>query len=211
MGFSLLWLLVAEQGLWGVGFSSCGVRAQLPHGMWHLPRPGIQPVSLALAGRLLTPGLLGKSQARYIYCALYVYYCYISSTSAQQVSNPGGWGPLGYRCGSGIPWWLAVTDSPWESSGPQVDLRPELLWEQQSCSWSRAQWSFAWKLALGAPQPACLLPSSDSIMSKWQLMFIDDAHWFRKNHLRGCSRSHVRFLGNPFCRLKECISRAQRL
>ena len=103
MGFSLLWLLVAEQGLWGVGFSSCGVRAQLPHGMWHLPRPGIQPVSLALAGRLLTPGLLGKSQARYIYCALYVYYCYISSTSAQQVSNPGGWGPLGYRCGSGIP------------------------------------------------------------------------------------------------------------
>ena len=168
--------------------------------------------SSPLAGRLLATGLLGKSQAHYIYCVSYFYYYCISSTSDQQVSNPGGWGPLAYRRGSGIPWWLAVTDSPWEGSGPQVDLRPELLWEKQGCSWSRVQWSLAWKLGVGAPQPTSLLPSSaDSIMSKWQLMVIDDAHWFRKNLLRGCARSHVWFLGNPFCRLEECVSQAQRL
>ena len=34
--------------------SSCGSRAQLLHGMWDLPRPGLEPVSPALAGRLST-------------------------------------------------------------------------------------------------------------------------------------------------------------
>ena len=29
---------------------SCGDRAQLPHSMWNPPRPGIEPVSPALAG-----------------------------------------------------------------------------------------------------------------------------------------------------------------
>ena len=33
-------------------------------------------------------------QVRYIYCVLYVYYYYISSTSDHQVLDPGGWGPL---------------------------------------------------------------------------------------------------------------------
>ena len=35
------------------GFSSCGARAQLTHGMWDLPRPGIKWVSLAFQGRFL--------------------------------------------------------------------------------------------------------------------------------------------------------------
>ena len=43
------------------GFSSCGMQAQLPHGIWNPPGLGIQPVSPALAGRLLTTGSLGKS------------------------------------------------------------------------------------------------------------------------------------------------------
>ena len=34
--------------------SSCGSRAQLLHGMWDLPGPGLEPVSPALAGRLPT-------------------------------------------------------------------------------------------------------------------------------------------------------------
>ena len=33
-------------------------------------------------------------QAHFIFCALYFYYCYMSSTSDQQVLDPGGWGPL---------------------------------------------------------------------------------------------------------------------
>ena len=36
------------------GLRSHGPRAQFPHGMWGLPKPGIEPMSPALQGRLLT-------------------------------------------------------------------------------------------------------------------------------------------------------------
>ena len=42
--------------------SSCGSRAQLLRGMWDLPRPGLEPVSPALAGRFSTTAPPGKSQ-----------------------------------------------------------------------------------------------------------------------------------------------------
>ena len=35
----------------------------------------------------------GMIQVHYIYCALYFYYYYISSTSDHQALDPGGWGP----------------------------------------------------------------------------------------------------------------------
>ena len=41
--------------------SSCGTRAQLLHGMWDPPGPGLEPVSSALAGRFLTTVPPGKS------------------------------------------------------------------------------------------------------------------------------------------------------
>ena len=41
--------------------SSCGARPWLPHGMWDLPRPGLKPMSPALAGRFLTTAPPGKS------------------------------------------------------------------------------------------------------------------------------------------------------
>ena len=41
--------------------SSCGSRAQLLRGMWDLPRPGLEPVFPALAGRLSTTAPPGKS------------------------------------------------------------------------------------------------------------------------------------------------------
>ncbi|KAJ8785529.1 hypothetical protein J1605_007126 [Eschrichtius robustus] len=40
--------------------SNCGSRAQLPRGMWDLPRPGLEPVCPALAGRFLTTAPPGK-------------------------------------------------------------------------------------------------------------------------------------------------------
>ena len=40
--------------------SSCGARALLLCGMWDLPRPGIEPVSPALAGRFLTTAPSGN-------------------------------------------------------------------------------------------------------------------------------------------------------
>ena len=42
--------------------SSCGTWASLLHGMWDLPRPGIGPVSPALAGGSLTSVPPGKPQ-----------------------------------------------------------------------------------------------------------------------------------------------------
>ena len=61
------------QQLWHAGFSSCGswalehrlsscgARAQLLHGMWGLPGPGLEPMCPALAGGFLTTVPPGKS------------------------------------------------------------------------------------------------------------------------------------------------------
>ena len=59
-GLSLSRPLVAEQRLQTLRLSSCGSRAQLLRGMWDLPRPGLEPVSPALAGRFSTPVPPGK-------------------------------------------------------------------------------------------------------------------------------------------------------
>ena len=52
--------LVAEHRLQTRRLSSCGSRAQLLCGMWDLPRPGLEPVSPALAGRFSTTVPPGK-------------------------------------------------------------------------------------------------------------------------------------------------------
>ena len=40
--------------------NDCGARAQLLHGMWDLPRLGIEPEALALQGGVFTPKPPGK-------------------------------------------------------------------------------------------------------------------------------------------------------
>ena len=52
--------LVAEHRLQTRRPSNCGSRAQLLRGTWDLPRPGLEPVSPALAGRLSTTAPPGK-------------------------------------------------------------------------------------------------------------------------------------------------------
>ena len=52
--------LVAEHRLQTRRLSSCGSRAQLLRGMWDPPRPGLEPVSPALAGRFPTTAPPGK-------------------------------------------------------------------------------------------------------------------------------------------------------
>ena len=52
--------LVAEHTLQTRRLSNCGSRAQLLRGMWDLPRPGLEPVSPALAGRFSTTAPPGK-------------------------------------------------------------------------------------------------------------------------------------------------------
>ena len=51
---------VAEHRLQTRRLSSCGSRAQPLRGMWDLPRPGLEPVSPALAGRFSTTAPPGK-------------------------------------------------------------------------------------------------------------------------------------------------------
>ena len=66
-GFSFHWLLLLPSRTLGHegfsccdscgpehGLSSCGTQAQLLCSMWDLPRPGIEPMSFALAGRFFT-------------------------------------------------------------------------------------------------------------------------------------------------------------
>ena len=52
--------LVAEHRLQTRRLSSCGSQAQLLRGMWDLPRPGLEPMFPALAGRFSTTAPPGK-------------------------------------------------------------------------------------------------------------------------------------------------------
>ena len=52
--------LVAEHRLQTRRLSNCGSRAQLLRSTWDPPRPGLEPVSPALAGRLSTTAPPGK-------------------------------------------------------------------------------------------------------------------------------------------------------
>ena len=52
--------LVVEHRLQTRRLSNCGSRAQSLRGMWDPPRPGLEPVSPALAGRLSTTAPPGK-------------------------------------------------------------------------------------------------------------------------------------------------------
>ena len=78
--------LAVEHRLQTRRLSSCGSRAQPLHGMWDLPRPGLEPVSPALTGRFSTtvpPGkplpcvffIIGytKQQGQNKYCI--TYFC----------------------------------------------------------------------------------------------------------------------------------------
>ena len=55
--------LVAEHELQTRRLNSCGSRAQLLRDMWDLPRPGLEPVSPALAGRFSTTAPPGKPRS----------------------------------------------------------------------------------------------------------------------------------------------------
>ena len=60
--------LVAEHRLQMRRLSSCGSQAQLLRGMWNLPRPGLEPVSPALAGGFSTTAPPGKPSSSFLKC-----------------------------------------------------------------------------------------------------------------------------------------------
>ena len=75
--------LVVEHRLQTRRLSNCGSRAQLPRGMWDLPRRGLEPVSPALAGRFSTTAPPGKPP-------VYVFLCMgsINSTFSMLILSP---------------------------------------------------------------------------------------------------------------------------
>ena len=67
--------LVAEHRLQTRRLSNCGSRAQLLRGMWDPPRPGLEPVSPALAGRLSTTAPPGKPASSLFIEVIIWFFC----------------------------------------------------------------------------------------------------------------------------------------
>ena len=76
--------LLAEHRLQTCRLSSCGSRPQLLRGMWDLPRPGLEPVCPALAGRLSTTAPPGSPIYLFL---IYLFYLFLAA--------------LGLRCCAG--------------------------------------------------------------------------------------------------------------
>ena len=66
--------LVAEHRLQTRRLSNCGSQAQLPRGMWDLPRPGLEPMSPALAGRFSTTAPPGKPLPLHFWIYTYPHF-----------------------------------------------------------------------------------------------------------------------------------------
>ena len=67
--------LVAEHRLQMRRLSNCGSRAQPLRGMWDPPRPGPEPASPALAGRLSTTAPPGKPCLIFTFNFFLLLYC----------------------------------------------------------------------------------------------------------------------------------------
>ena len=64
----------------GAGFSNCGARALLLRGIWHLPGPGIKPVSPALPGKFLSTVPPEKSVNILLFFSVLIFFLLIIVT-----------------------------------------------------------------------------------------------------------------------------------
>ena len=71
--------LVADHKLQTLRLSSCGSRAWLFRSMWDLPRPGLEPVSPALAGRFSTTAPSGKPNSVFFFLRVIHVVVHIST------------------------------------------------------------------------------------------------------------------------------------
>ena len=67
--------------------SSCGPLAQFPRGMYHLPRPGIEPVSPTMAGRFFITEPPGKPNKQTTVLLKYLYSFYWATQAALVVKK----------------------------------------------------------------------------------------------------------------------------
>ena len=77
---------VAEHRLQTRRLSNCGSRAQLLHGMWDPPRPGLKPASPASAGRLSTTAPPGKP-----HCIFYTFCLDLEKALLAKEQSPKPW------------------------------------------------------------------------------------------------------------------------
>ena len=83
--------LVAEHRLQARRLSSCGSRAHLLRGMWDPPRPGLEPMSPASAGRFPTTAPPGKPQKAWFDCPGFNVRLYAGNNS-KNMKSKRGWG-----------------------------------------------------------------------------------------------------------------------
>ena len=86
--------LVAEHRLQTRRLSNCGSWAYLLHGMWEPPRPGLKPVSPALAGRLLTTAPPGKPLFVFLYPFLYLVSNTMFSWTPRKMGGVAHWADM---------------------------------------------------------------------------------------------------------------------
>ena len=72
--------LVAEHRLQTRRLSNCGSRAWLLRGMWDLPRPELEPVSPALAGRFSTTAPPGKPNPGFFLFVVCFFFFFFESS-----------------------------------------------------------------------------------------------------------------------------------
>ena len=80
--------LVAEHRLQTRRLSSCGSWAQLLRGIWDLPRPGLEPVSPALAGRFSTTAPPGKPSHSFFTKLGFLFSCFYYSIFSPEEQYP---------------------------------------------------------------------------------------------------------------------------
>ena len=95
--------LVAEHRLQTRRLSNCGSRAQLLRGMWDLPRPGLEPVSPALAGGFSTT----VPPPIYLFFYFWLYWVFIVARGLSLVAASGGYSSL-QRAGFSLQWLLLM-------------------------------------------------------------------------------------------------------
>ena len=100
--------LVVEHKLQTCRLSICGSRAQLLCSMWDLPRPGLEPMSPALAGRFSTTAPPGKPHPlifslyvslslKWVTCRQRIYRSYFCIHSAGLCLLVGAFNPFTFK------------------------------------------------------------------------------------------------------------------
>ena len=138
-GLTVAASLVAEHRLQTRRLSNCGSRVQLLRGMWDPPRPGLEPMSPALAGRFSTTAPPGKPlepililirkdriELSLSFSALWGYSEKMAIYKARRVSSPD------------------TKDAPWSWT-----FQPPEVWKTNVCCLSH---SFHSIFVIAAPQ-----------------------------------------------------------